>query len=1021
MSVTPLISPLLDGFILGNSLGEHDGVRCCPAIKEHSDKKYIVKIISIPASQVQMDALMLAGAYKDPADAMKYFEEIGKDVMKEAQFLTDISRLEGFLPYEGWQMEQITRKRLGYEVYLVGTYKRSLEKHVRRNPVTHLEAINLGLDLCAALNVCRQSGALYVDLKPSNIFISEKKEYRIGDLGFVPLENLKFTTLPNKYRSRYTPPELFDPMAPLNLTADTYAVGMILYQLYNEGCLPFQEVAPEEPLPNPVNADYELSEIIMKAIHPDPQQRWQNPSEMGQALVSYMQRNAVNDVPITPYTPLDVEAQNVQIPREESENADADTTAQDVPVILSPQPEEVNILSADSEAKQEQKEEHLCSIETEASEIGSEETSLPLTDETIVQEETPEFSDEPKKAETDASTEVSVESEQDVVLKTGEANNDSHDSDLSSDLTKIIAKADDLISHETPVGVVLPEIPDEPDPFAFALEDSIEAEDLQVPFDPVMESVEESPSRKEKRQAQQFRAQERKRKFKRFLGRMVILLILGGLVFAGFFYYQNIYLQTIYSITVEGSREQMTVNLDTAADESLLTVICSDNYGNILKRDVTDGIATFDGLLPNTMYKIEVSIEGFHELIGQTSDIFTTDATTNIVSFTSIAGAEDGSVVLNFTVDGEEPPNWAVRYSTDGEDEKRETFEGHTVSISGLTIGKIYTFTLDAGNELSLSGKTALDFMSSRLILAENLTVTTTNGTDMTIRWTTPGDTVVESWNVRCYNDFGYDETLTVTDTEVYLSGIDSSVGYNVEVMAYGMTQPARTSITANPLNITGLNVDASEMDKLTVSWEYAGNEPEGGWLLMYNIDGNSNFNVIKCDKPTAVITPKIPDADYQFTIQSVDGTSIFGNVHSYTCPMVDSFDDYALTPEQIKMNTIKTPDEKNWKFDNIGSKAFTDQFAVGDGISLILHAQSNFYLYDSKLYILYVLRDAHGNVIPDSVTEEQARWKQIWYGGDYHYAELDIPNLPQRAGTYTLELYFDGTAVGNVTFTIHE
>ena len=424
---------------------------------------------------------------------------------------------------------------------------------------------------------------------------------------------------------------------------------------------------------------------------------------------------------------------------------------------------------------------------------------------------------------------------------------------------------------------------------------------------------------------------------------------------------------------------------------------------------------------PNTMYKIEVSIEGFHELIGQTSDIFTTDATTNIVSFTSIAGAEDGSVVLNFTVDGEEPPNWAVRYSTDGEDEKRETFEGHTVSISGLTIGKIYTFTLDAGNELSLSGKTALDFMSSRLILAENLTVTTTNGTDMTIRWTTPGDTVVESWNVRCYNDFGYDETLTVTDTEVYLSGIDSSVGYNVEVMAYGMTQPARTSITANPLNITGLNVDASEMDKLTVSWEYAGNEPEGGWLLMYNIDGNSNFNVIKCDKPTAVITPKIPDADYQFTIQSVDGTSIFGNVHSYTCPMVDSFDDYALTPEQIKMNTIKTPDEKNWKFDNIGSKAFTDQFAVGDGISLILQAQSNFYLYDSKLYILYVLRDAHGNVIPDSVTEEQARWKQIWYGGDYHYAELDIPNLPQRAGTYTLELYFDGTAVGNVTFTIHE
>lgn len=147
MSETQLISPLLDGFALGNPISEHDGVRCCPAIKENSDKKYIVKIISIPASQAQMDAFLLSGAFKNPEDVMGYFKQIGEDIMKEAQFLKDISRLEGFLSYDGWQMEPITRKRLGYEVYLVSSYKRSLEKHVRRNPVTHLEALNLGLDL----------------------------------------------------------------------------------------------------------------------------------------------------------------------------------------------------------------------------------------------------------------------------------------------------------------------------------------------------------------------------------------------------------------------------------------------------------------------------------------------------------------------------------------------------------------------------------------------------------------------------------------------------------------------------------------------------------------------------------------------------------------------------------------------------------------------------------------------------------------------------------------------------------
>ena len=221
MSDIKLISPLLDGFSLGNPISEHHGVRCCPAIKENTDKKYIVKIISIPASQVQMDALLLAGAYKDPADAMAYYSQVGEDIMQEAELLKKLSKLDGFLPYEGWQMEPITRRRLGYEVYLVGSYKRTLDKYLKKHVVTHLEAVNLGLDLCNALSVCREAGSIYVALKPSNIYVSEKKEYKIGDLGFIPLDAMSYTALPEKYHSAYTPPELFDPMASINLTVHT--------------------------------------------------------------------------------------------------------------------------------------------------------------------------------------------------------------------------------------------------------------------------------------------------------------------------------------------------------------------------------------------------------------------------------------------------------------------------------------------------------------------------------------------------------------------------------------------------------------------------------------------------------------------------------------------------------------------------------------------------------------------------------------------------------------------------------
>ena len=67
MPEQPSVSPLLDGFTLGAPAHGHAGVCCCPAVRADSQRKYIVKIISIPASQAQLDALLITGAYKDSA------------------------------------------------------------------------------------------------------------------------------------------------------------------------------------------------------------------------------------------------------------------------------------------------------------------------------------------------------------------------------------------------------------------------------------------------------------------------------------------------------------------------------------------------------------------------------------------------------------------------------------------------------------------------------------------------------------------------------------------------------------------------------------------------------------------------------------------------------------------------------------------------------------------------------------------------------------------------------------------
>lgn len=931
MSEPKLISPLLDGFTFGAAMSSHHGVSCYPAIKENSDTKYIVKKISVPASQVQLEALLLTGAYKDPADATEYFREQSEKIAAEAQFLQKLGRLDGFLPYEGWQTVPMDSGKLGYEIYLTGTYKRSLAKYMRKNVMTHLEAVNLGLDLCQALAICRRAGQLYVDLKPTNVFISKGKEYRIGDLGFIPLDMLKYTSLPSKYRSPYSPPEVLDDLKTLNETVDTYALGMILYQIYNNNKLPLAPMEPTDPFPSPAYADYEIAEIIMKALDPKPDQRWKDPMEMGQALVSYMQRNSINNTPIVP-------PQDTQEP---------EVLEEKVPVAVAAAAEEVPY-----------------------SEAGS-------APDTAAEEELPQTS--PEEAQI---SEAEVPEDE-------------------------VSEPEIAEAEEEAIGLSLPQTPplsDEDDDFSFLFAGESEEEEEKPQEEPEMPMP--IPIRRPRKHS--------------WVLPVLLVLLLAGFVFGGFWFYQNQYLQTIDRLSVDGSQNELVVTVNTKTDPALLTVVCTDTYGNAMRQPLEGSKVVFTDLLPNSQYKIQLEIEGFHKLVGQTTDMFNTEAQTSIVSLGAVTGAEDGSVILNFTAEGSEPEEWIVSYTAEGEEEKSQRFTGHNVTIRGLTVGKVYTFTMDSSEALDLLGQTTLEFQASRLIMAKDLTVTGITDGHLYVKWSAPEDAQVQRWDVRCYGDGGYEQTLSVDSaTEAVFDGIDSTKAYTVEVTALGMTQPTRVSVTANPITISDFLVNEEDSEKLTVSWDFQGSAPEGGWLLMYSLDNNSAQSVVKCSEASGVISPRVHGATYHFEIQAVDGTSVFGSHQTYNCPNPAIFDDHSLPAEKISAHLLKTPEKEDWSYQDISKEDYASQFASGEKISLLLHASCNFYIPEAEVRLMYVFRDGSGNVIPDLITQETRDWYTMWLNDDYHYCELDLSAVPTEPGDYTLSLYFNGDAVMVINFSI--
>ncbi len=945
MSEPKLISPLLDGFSMGNPISNHDGVCCCPALKEKSEKRYIVKIISIPASQVQLDALLLTGAYPEPSAALDYFRELSEGVEKEAACLKNLSRLDGFLAYEGWQVVPMDQGQLGYQVYLLTTFKRSLETYMRRNNMTHLGAVNLGIDICDALSAARRAGWIYADLKPSNIFISETNDYRIGDLGLLELDGLELASLPGKYRSAYTAPELADDLVSPNTTLDTYALGKILYQIYNNGQLP-QVKHPTEDLPAPPeNADYEIAEIILKAIAPDPANRYADPAEMGQALVAYMQRNTVHDSPILP------------------------------PV--------ADIGSSASEA-----------VNTKAT-----------ADETL-----PGMNDEQE-----------LPREQ-----------------LSAEMAQMIAQADDLISHEPPAPAVSPDAAsvDEIEEEVFRAAQSAAEESHSVTADNAPEVLPESPGeqatapkttsqRKEDVDLGRIRKRAHRKKILISLAIGMILALLAG---GGFWFYRNCYVLMVDSLSVNGTEDQMTVILDTQIDNSLLQVVCTDTYGNTTTVPVENGQAVFDALLPDMLYKIRVEVSGFHRLDGSTTHEYMTPAQSRVASFTAATGPEDGSVILNFTVDGPDSDQWTVIGTSEDEEPIVHTFTGHTATISGLTVGKQYSFRLEPVSQLYLTGDASLEFTAARIIIAENLTLTATAESTIEVSWTLPQDAQVESWDVHCYSTDGYDQRLTTGELNAVFTGISEGSAYTVEVTAAGMTQPARATITANPIYVSNIQVNFDDPMNLTVTWDFTGDAPEGGWLLLYTIDGSARQQVVQCEGNSGVIGVRVPAATYDLTIQAADGRTVFDGVSSFKVPNAEIYENapQAFYPrvqaEYFFVHLLKTPEVENWTHSNVSQANYTTTFASGEPISVFLYYMKNFYIRHENITVMYVIRDESGKVLTDHIGLENLDWRDdMWRGQNYHYCGLDVPSVPTEAGTYTLGVYFNGYAVTNVEFTITE
>ncbi len=139
--------------------------------------------------------------------------------------------------------------------------------------------------ICSALQYAHERGLVHRDIKPANIFISNEGEVKVGDFGLAKIgggrqETSLTVTNVSMGTPDYAPPEALEDGVEVDHRGDVYSLGVLAYELLT-GKVP--RGAWQAPS-NLVDVDPRFDQVIVKAMLPDRDQRYQTVAQMSEAL-----------------------------------------------------------------------------------------------------------------------------------------------------------------------------------------------------------------------------------------------------------------------------------------------------------------------------------------------------------------------------------------------------------------------------------------------------------------------------------------------------------------------------------------------------------------------------------------------------------------------------------------------------------------------------------------------------------------------------------------------------------------
>ena len=263
-----------------------------------TEESAALKVISVPQNDSDIEVLLANGYTVE--DITKRFQDIREDIIHKYALMVGMREHPNVVCCDDFRYVQ-HEDGTGWDICVKMELLENL--FVRGWRLPEAAVVTVGVDICAALTACEESGLVHGHVVPNNILCTQDGLYKLGDVGIFSALNERTDGPVLDTPRSYMAPEIYHRhREPRTAAGDIYSLGLTMYRLLNERRLPCEPLPPVipppmsafrrfegEPIPAPAHGSEELQQIVLKACSYDIEERYHSARDMLRDLMKYQE------------------------------------------------------------------------------------------------------------------------------------------------------------------------------------------------------------------------------------------------------------------------------------------------------------------------------------------------------------------------------------------------------------------------------------------------------------------------------------------------------------------------------------------------------------------------------------------------------------------------------------------------------------------------------------------------------------------------------------------------------------